>query len=572
MKKTLFVLIFLGLSILAISACAPTPCSPVLQYGPVLDSPPHDSIVSDLRPVLTWIDEEECPPDEFIINMAQNGTNGTITTLPFGGATGSYVTSWSPSVDLEVGVAYLWDVTAKNATKTSYPSDQWQFIVGDACDSLSLVAPTNELPVDGGTVTTADPTYTWGYADPTCTPAGYHIQVSSTADFSVLEVDVTDDDNPFKAWTTGILLSDCTDYYLRVAAVDGVDEGPWSTVSEFSTDLAGVCLCDPGSILAPFITAPGVFEVVPDLFPSIQWTDPSTCGVEGYAIHLSPDSDFTDTTYNGGTGTPSTLWVPGMALQEVTRYFAKVAGMVGIDMGPWSSTRSFFTGPECTSPSELVAPELFSPAHNEVVTDGFARLEFGPGTSPCQPDGYFINLETGVSGNLMGSFGTPSGTILTDPLDDCKIYTWEVAAHQNGTNGPFSETRRFYTNESGTCVFLTLVRPYLDMACLFGPDPLFEIVGYILEEEETEVFAMSLDGKWLAVQNPDDAEGFHCWGLTEKLKFLGEIPTNIPRWKSPPLPVLEPTPTPEGCWEGLSEQACIANGGKPRTDGTCACP
>jgi hypothetical protein len=110
------------------------------------------------------------------------------------------------------------------------------------------------------------------------------------------------------------------------------------------------------------------------------------------------------------------------------------------------------------------------------------------------------------------------------------------------------------------------------MACLFGPDPLFEIVGYILEEEETEVFAMSLDGKWLAVQNPDDAEGLHCWGLTAKLKFLGEIPTNIPRWKSPPLPALEPTPTPEGCWEGLSEKACLANGGKPRTDGTCACP
>ena len=572
MKNTLFVLIFLGLSILAISACAPTPCSPVLQYGPVLDSPPHDSMVGDLRPVLTWIDEEECPPDEFIINLAQNGTNGTITTLPFGGATGSYVTSWSPSVDLEVGMAILWDVTAKNATKTSYPSDQWQFIVGDPCDSLSLIAPTTELPVDGGTVMTADPTYTWGYADPTCTPAGYHLQVSSTADFSVLEVDVTDDDNPFKAWTTGILLSDCTDYYLRVAAVDGVDEGPWSTVSEFSTDLAGVCLCDPGSILAPFITAPGMFEVVPDLVPSIQWTDPTTCAVEGYAIHLSPDSDFTDTTYNGGTGTPSTSWGPGMPLQEVTRYYTRVAGMVGIDMGPWSSTRSFFTGPECTSPSELVAPELFSPAHNEVLTELFALLEFGPGTSLCLPDGYFINLETGSSGNLLGSFGAPSGKVMTDPLDDCKIYTWEVAAHQNGTNGPFSETRRFYTNESGTCVFLTLIRPFRDIACFLGPNPLFEIAGYILEGEETEVFAMSLDGKYLAGQNPDAPKGVHCWWLLKDIEWVGEPPIGLSRWEGPPLPVPEPTHTPDGCWEGLSERACIANGGKPRTDGTCACP
>ena len=96
------------------------------------------------------------------------------------------------------------------------------------------------------------------------------------------------------------------------------------------------------------------------------------------------------------------------------------------------------------------------------------------------------------------------------------------------------------------------------MACLFGPDPLFEIVGYILEEEETEVFAMSLDGKWLAVQNPDDAEGLHCWGLTAKLKFLGEIPTNIPRWKSPPLPKQLPV-----CTEDLStKETCEAANGR----------
>lgn len=575
MKDTFLVWLFLGLGIIVTSACAPAPCSPVLTYGPVQDSPAHNSMVSDLRPLLAWTSEEECPPDEYIINLWQNGTNGTITATGFGGPTGSSDESWSPPGDLQVGFAYIWDVAAKNATKTSFPSDQWQFIVGSPCDALSLIAPTTELPVDGGTVMTADPTYTWGYADPTCTPAGYHLQVSSTADFSVLEVDSREENIPFKARTTGILLSDCTDYYWRVAAVNGVDDGPWSNVSEFSTDLAGVCLCDPVSILQPVIMYPAFFEVVPDLNPVILWDDPSTCQVEGYSVQLSEDRDLADTTYFGGTGSPVTSWVPGMPLLEVRRYFLQIAGMVGPDVGPYSSKRSFFTGPECTSPSQLVAPELFSPEHNEVITEGFATLEYGPGTSTCLPDGYYIDLQTdsSMSGpSLIGEIDVPSGTVLTDLLDDCEIYYWNVAAHQNGTNGPVSETRRFYTNESGTCVFLTLVRPYLDMACLFGPDPLFEIVGYILEEEETEVFAMSLDGKWLAVQNPDDAEGLHCWGLTAKLKFLGEIPTNIPRWKSPPLPALEPTPTPEGCWEGLSEKACLANGGKPRTDSTCACP
>ncbi len=264
-----------------------------------------------------------------------------------------------------------------------------------------------------------------------------------------------------------------------------------------------------------------------------------------------------------------------MPLQEVTRYYTRVAGMVGTDMGPWSSTRSFFTGPECTSPSELVAPELFSPAHNEELTELVATLEFGPGTSPCQPDGYFIDLQTDqtFSGtNLLGSFASPSGTVMTDPLVDCEIYYWKVAAHQNGTNGPFSETRRFYTNESGTCVFLTLVRPFRDIACYLGPNPLFDIAGYILKGEETEVFAMSLDGKYLAGQNPDAPKGIHCWWLLKNTEWVGEIPVGLSRWEGPPLPTLEPTPTPEGCWAGLSEKACLANGGKPKTDGTCACP
>ena len=557
MKKFVFFLMMLGFGILVISACNPPPCGIETTYGPDQIAPLHNSMVGDLRPVLSWVKQGDCAPDEFIINLSLNGTNGTITSSVFGGPTGSPDESWSPPGDLVVGNAYIWDVAAKNATHTSQPSDEWQFIVGNPCDALSLIAPVTELPVDGGTVTTSDPTYTWGYTDPTCTPEGYHLQVSPIADFSVIEVDVRQN-KPFKAWITGFFLTDCTDYYWRVAAIESVTDGPWSNVSEFSTDLAGTCLCGPGTFLQPSITAPGVFEVVPDLVPSIQWTDPSICAVEGYAIHLSPDSDFTDTTYNGGTGTPSTSWGPGSPLQQVTRYYTRVAGMVGSDMGPWSSTRSFFTGPECTSPSELVAPELFSPAHNDVITELFATLEFGPGTSPCLPDGYFINLYTGSSGNLLGSFGAPSGTVMTDPLDDCKIYNWEVAAHQGGTNGPFSETRRFYTNESGTCIFITFVRPFIDIACLFGPDPVFHTVGYILGIEETEVFAMSLDGNWLAVQNPDDVDGAHCWGRTDQFEVMGEIPINLARWPSPPFP--EPEPVCDD--KAITKETCEVTNGR----------
>ena len=295
-------------------------------------------------------------------------------------------------------------------------------------------------------------------------------------------------------------------------------------------------------------------------------------------MHLSPDREMTDTTYWGGASTPgATSWAPGSPLQPITRYWVENAGMEGTSMGPLSNKCSFFTGPECSSVSELVAPDLISPINNEEITDLYATLVWDHGSSAtCLPDGYSVNLQTShdFSGtNLLGDYSTPSTTLLTDELVDCEEYYWKVAGIQGGGYGPESSVGTFRTNVSGTCVFLQFIWPDRDIPCYFGPHPLFheQIIGYILAGEEVQPYALSLDGRYLAVQNPDAAEGFHCWGLLDR--FVKPIPLGLPRWEGPPLPTREPEPTEITCNPNLSEDLCPQYGGKWNVrEKRCDCP
>ena len=233
MKHTLYALILFGLAFFVLAACGP-PCTPMLNLVPQNSDPTDGSMVTVLEPVLSWTYGEECDPPDYWINMWTNSTNGSITSTAFSGSTGSSDKFWQTPV-LTPGTAYVWQVAAKNATHYSLYSDITQFIVGPACTG-SLAAPVPFLPAFGDTITTLDPMYIWTYPDPSCTPSGYHLQVSELADFSVLTVDIQAED-PLKMWVTGIPLTDCEDYYWRVAAYDGVSDGPWSTVSEFSVNV-----------------------------------------------------------------------------------------------------------------------------------------------------------------------------------------------------------------------------------------------------------------------------------------------------------------------------------------------
>ena len=77
--------------------------------------------------------------------------------------------------------------------------------------------------------------------------------------------------------------------------------------------------------MAPALVDPADGSEVGTLDPVLSWIYPDTCVPEGYRIDLSVDPTFADTSLSGGTGNPSTSWMPGDSLTDCTTYFWRVA-------------------------------------------------------------------------------------------------------------------------------------------------------------------------------------------------------------------------------------------------------
>jgi hypothetical protein len=207
------------------------------------------------------------------------------------------------------------------------------------------------------------------------------------------------------------------------------------------------------------MVSPSYFEIFPDTNVTIQWESPGGCFEDGSSVKLAADPFYEDSSldqyFSGGfiTGYNPT------SLEPATQYWTKVAYAVegGGDplFGDYSSSRSFFTGPECTSLADAMAPVQDLPADGAVVDTLTPLLRYHPGEPACIPDGYFINLQddptfSGVS--LLGAYPQPSTAVITDPLVDCTMYYWKVSATQSGASSMESPVRSFLVDTTGTCL------------------------------------------------------------------------------------------------------------------------
>jgi hypothetical protein len=577
MKPVYWITILALLLGVGLAAC--TPCDPTF-VKPINTSPPHLSMTDSLRPVLTWdYPPGYCLSQEYIINLFTNSTNGTIAASPFGGTTGSQVRTWSPSVDLTPGMAYLWSVASKNGTLIGPYSDAWQFFVGPVCGVDDLISPTPVSPGPDSPMTGSEPTFIWNYPAADCAPEGYRLQVSELPDFAALAVDMRDT-NPFMAWTPGVPLQACTDHFWRVAGISGPDDGPWSPVAEFTVNATGPCPCGPDELAQPEADWPAPYEIVPTLLPILRWDFPGTCEVGGYAVHLSPTFDMSDTSLFGGTGTPSTSWAPGESLEPATQYWWQVAAGVGTDFGPYSAKRSFFTGPECSPTVDLVGPDLISPANGAYLSELTAILHFQPGDPGCIPDGYLVDLQTDHSfdgTNLLGEYEAPATNVITDPLEDCTTYYWRVAAVQGGAPGPYSETRWFRTNQSGACLFPAYPAWVLEnVNCRACGGLSCQILHIFQKGALAEILGRSTDNFFFKLAYPRDAQGTRmgeCYSPSESFSPVPEELIEAVRMPPTPVPTSTPTPVPLVCTSNLNRDQCGDMGGKfDPNKNVCYCP
>jgi len=576
LHRNLIILIALLLSALFLGACALGPtgggvpgpyCGPTALVAPVLIEPNDGGNFVLFTSHLYWAyPDATCEPEGYRveINTASDfsGTMlGASTTMP---------NSYGWPIPLASDTTYYWRVRATVGATEGPWSVTWSFNAKPTCELSTLATPTPLWPSEGYEFMLDAPTYQWTYPDASCAPAGYHLQVSSDLAFTTIGLDMRDE-NPEMLWNppAGTSLGNCLAWYWRVAAINGGTDGPWSDPVSFRINVAGACPplpCGTEDLVAPEPTAPISYSVLSTLIPSLQWENPGYCVPESYVIHLSDIFDMSDTSLFGATGTPGTSWSPGDPLEPATQYFWEVAPGVDFTVGPFSFPKStFFTGPECTSSSVIAPPELVFPAIGAEIELEFTWLFFSPSATGCIPDSYYIDLQTDSSfggTSLYGTSHSPVTNLLKDLNGDCTRYYWRVAAIQDGIQGPFSETRWFYTNFAGSCMVSMIPDLFgealVDLACRYGPGLQYEILVYFLNGEESPIHAQDLQHEWWVVENPDNP-GELCWALQEGMLPHGDA-SSVPMWNA--SEEVKEEPTAPVCSSDLkTSEQCAAAGG-----------
>ncbi len=335
----------------------------------------------------------------------------------------------------------------------------------------------------------------------------------------------------------------------------------------------GTPSCPIDQLTSPALSSPAMWAIVPTFNPTLSWAanDPSIpypydiCEPDGYRVRLRQGPYFStdlDTVSSSPFIGPSIRnWTPFTPLLPGHAYEWSVAAHTSGTNGPFADSRYFFTGPVCDT-GALRDPRLLQPANGAMVNT-LEPLLVWEYKDPCIPQGYRIDLSTDPSfadTSLSGGTGNPSTRWFPGvDLTDCTWYYWRVAPINDTTLGPFSGTRSFMVNVSGSCAYPlpglapTLVtfptvppglpRFTLDQNanCRIGPGVVFEARRSYLKGEILEVAGINDLGTWLYVKMPKEGENF-CW-VSLITGALDIDPNLIPTKESPPTPM--PTVVPQ---------------------------
>ena len=249
---------------------------------------------------------------------------------------------------------YSWKVRGINVDKdlTGEWSDTWRF----RTETLSDYDFNSLNPSKGSLINNNQVTLVW--EDFTTPPQdrprvdGYHIQVSTTSEFSddvetnwngkVVNEIVTD-----TSFTSPSLEYD-TKHYWRVRAVANEDASNWTEVWDFTT------MKSPLS--SPVLSTPFNDQVNVGTLTEFTWNEVESS--VSYHLQVSTDDQFSSTVFDSSKlGSPSfTLSEP---LSENTTYFWRMKSNSDNELrnSEWSDTLTFTTGVRTSIEDELIPQE-----------------------------------------------------------------------------------------------------------------------------------------------------------------------------------------------------------------------
>ncbi len=324
-------------------------------------------------------------------------------------------------------------------------------------------------------------------------------------------------------------------------------------------------LCLISDLGPPRAIYPGDYSIVLEMSPTFQWEPQTGCDPEGYRIQVTTYGgyDFGD-LYVGEVDADESTWSVDTPLEPATDYEWRVAGIAEDELGPFSESMRFWTGPICDA-GALVAPILNAPADGAVITENYAILDWEY-PEPCVPEDYQVELMstpdfTGTNQMSEEAMGPADEQVSLSSLEDCTTYYWRVSASVGATTSPYSEVRTLRTDFTGACEetdttpepaegtntpestsdFTVTARQ--NSNCRVGPGTVYAQYGFLLADESAQTTGRLADDTWLVVQLDDRPEP--CWIAANLLEYSfspGDLPSIIP----------PPTPTPAlGSIQGL---------------------
>ncbi len=224
-------------------ACECDPASlpvPELVYPEPLSAGNLDIV--PVNTVLDWENSGPCTPDGYLVELDDdlNFTDDALNGEVLNGA----ITAYLPPT-LQPATQYWWHVFSTYQGAVSGTSNYASFFTEPECTSQSqLTAPVIIYPKNGDFVDTLTPTLHYIPGITGCIPDHYFIDLQTDQNFQGVTL-LGSIAFPTTVVGPSIPLSDCTMYYLKVAAVQNGNTGPYSNVHSFYVNEQGTCFPSP---------------------------------------------------------------------------------------------------------------------------------------------------------------------------------------------------------------------------------------------------------------------------------------------------------------------------------------
>ena len=207
--------------------------------------------------------------------------------------------------------------------------------IADAFAALSalnveLVAPALIAPADGTTVATDTPQLAWSAVDGA---DAYQVQVSENAGFSAVIVN----EPSVAGTTTTVTLPGDGDYWWRVRAKAGADNGPWSEIWQFA-----VVLSECATPSVPALSSPPDGSETDNLRPTFTWS--ALADATEYEIAIGENPGLPDAIMVGNPTAPEFTFDDPLQVNQTYYWMVRAHNKAGdCDLSsawsaPWTVT------------------------------------------------------------------------------------------------------------------------------------------------------------------------------------------------------------------------------------------